>query len=202
MVPTRKFELQREHSIKTINFLLEPITAEHAKLLYASLQDSASYTYIPFDPPQSIEALAKRYRRWSARQSDDGKEIWLNYAIYWPKEKEYVGTLQSTLEKEGETYIAYEVFPPYWRRGIARETVSALIVYLFEAYSIQLVTAHVDTRNEASSSLLKLLGFCCTKTIKDADYFKGSSSDEYVYKLRKDDWIASSHSLQTQKSIC
>ena len=178
-----------EDAIQTINFTLEPITTKHAQPLYKSLQDSALYTYIPFEPPQSIEALAERYQRWSIRQADDGSEIWLNYAIYWPQDKEYVGTLQATIEKAGKTYIAYEVFPPYWRRGIACEAVSALLTYLFEACTVQAILAHTDTRNEASSKLLSALGFCYKETIEGADYFKGSSSDEYVYELRKDDWI-------------
>lgn len=183
-------KLQSEVPIQTSRLILEPITVKHAKLLYKSLQNPALYTYIPYEPPQSIEALGERYQRWSARQSDDGKEVWLNYAICYPKHEKYVGTLQATIEKEGNTYIAYEVFPAYWRRGIAREAMSSLIAYLFEVYAIQTVSAHIDTRNGASIGFLDALGFLCEKTIEDADYFKGSSSDEYVYELKRDDWTA------------
>ena len=182
--------MKLENPIQTPRLVLEPIAVEHAKLLYESLQNLALYRHIPFEPPQSTEALAERYQRWSAGQSHDGQEVWLNYAIYWQKEKEYVGTLQATIEKKGKTYIAYEVFPPYWRRGIAREAVSTLVAYLFVAYAVQTVSAHIDTRNKASLGLLKALSFRHTETIEDADYFKGSSSDEHVYRLRKDDWMA------------
>lgn len=186
---------QSEDLIQTSRLVLEPIAVKHAEPLYESLQNSALYRYIPFEPPQSIEALAERYQRWSAGQSDGGKDIWLNYAVYWPKQKEYVGTLQATIEKEGSTYVAYEVFPSYWRRGIACETVSALIARLFEVYGVQVISAHVDTCNEASIGLLSALNFCRRETIKDADYFKGRSSDEYVYELRKDDWMVRLQSI-------
>ena len=39
----------------------------------------------------------------------------------------------------------------------------------------------LDTRNEESWRLLERLGFKRKRTIKDADHFKGSPSDEYEY---------------------
>jgi len=41
--------------------------------------------------------------------------------------------------------------------------------------------AYVDTRNKASIRLLERLGFERVDATKDADFFKGESSDEYVY---------------------
>jgi [ribosomal protein S5]-alanine N-acetyltransferase len=180
-----KVPLNLEESIQTPNFFLEPIVSAHAALLFESLQSAELYTYIPFDPPKSLCELEGRYQRWSARQSSDSQELWLNYAIYNAKAEEYVGTLQTTIEANGKTYIAYEVFPCYWRRGIAREALSVLVGYLFGNYPIEAIHAHVDTRNEASFKLLEALNFHRTATIKDADYFKDSSSDEYVYELTK-----------------
>jgi [ribosomal protein S5]-alanine N-acetyltransferase len=41
--------------------------------------------------------------------------------------------------------------------------------------------ALLDTRNEASWRLMERLGFRRNRLIKDADQFKGASSDEYEY---------------------
>ena len=185
-------QLNFEKSIQSSNLDLEPILPKHALLLFPHLQSVESYTYIPFNAPKSLESLEERYRRWSARKSEDGSEIWLNYAIYSRQTNEYVGTLQATIEAEGRTYIAYNVFPTHWRRGIAYEAVHALISYLFKECGVEVVSAHVDRRNIASFKLLESLNFCRTKMLKDADHFKGSSSDEYVYELKKSEgWCKS-----------
>jgi [ribosomal protein S5]-alanine N-acetyltransferase len=43
--------------------------------------------------------------------------------------------------------------------------------------------AWTDTRNLASHRLLEKLGFTKIEEIKNADEFKGSVSDEFVYSL-------------------
>jgi ribosomal-protein-alanine N-acetyltransferase len=178
-----------EKTIDTQTLRLEPIVLSHAAELYSSLQDPALYTYIPLEPPKSIQALEARYSRWTTRGAPDGSEIWLNYAVFSRHLKKYVGTLQATIQKEGKTYIAYEVFPPFWRQGIAKEACGALIALLFGSYGIQLITAHLDTRNTASWKLLESLGFTRLRIIKNADEFKGTPSDEYVYELAQADWF-------------
>lgn len=170
------------------DLLLEPIIPAHAHRLYEPLQAAALYTFIPHDPPASLQALTARYTRWAARQSPAGDEVWLNYAIYRPEQGEYLGTLQATLQAGGPTYIAYEIFPRFWRRGLAKKACMALLTHLFDSYGLSAVSALVDTRNEASWRLLESLGFHRTATIPNADHFKGSSSDEYAYELTRHHW--------------
>jgi len=172
-----------ELPIHSQTLVLHPILPVHAALLFEDLQATELYTFIPSNPPRSREELLEKYRRWAGRQSADGSEIWLNYAIYHLERSEYVGTVQATLERSGKASIAYEVFPRYWRRGFAREACTALIAHIFDSYDIRIISALVDTRNEMSWKLLESLGFHRTATIKNADTFKGIISDEYAYEL-------------------
>ena len=172
-----------EQILKTKSLNLEPILPAHAEKLYHLLQSNDLYTYIPTNPPKSVLALEERYLRALSRQSPDKKEVWLNYAIFHNTHQSYVGTLQATIQSKEITYIAYEVFPAFWKMGIAKEACQKLIEYLFLNYPIEKITAHLDTRNLASKKLLESLHFKCVRTIKDADEFKGSKSDEYVYEL-------------------
>ena len=178
--------LDLEETICSRHFDLEPLLPTHAPLLFASLQAKELYTYIPFEAPKTVEELEARYQRWSARGSADGQEVWLNYAICNRQKNKYVGTLQATVESAGKTYIAYEVFPPYWRCGIASEAVSALVNYLFNQCGVKVISAHTDTRNQASFKLLESLGFSRMDTLQDADFFKGETSHEYVYELSEE----------------
>ena len=162
----------------------------HAPLLFADLQATALYQYIPLEPPATVDKLSQRYQRWEKRQAADGSELWLNYAVFHTGEARYLGTLQATLMQDGTCYIAYETFPHAWRRKIAQTACRALIRHLFLAYQLEKISALLDTRNEASWRLLESLHFRRTQFIPHADEFKNSISDEYGYELSRADWLA------------
>ena len=168
-------------ALQTQRFVLEPIVAEHAAALFPDLLSPELYLYIPDVPPSSIQELNARFSRWSRRASAANDEIWYNYAIKWNETEEYAGTLQATVTGV-DASIAYQVFPRYWRRGIAHEACLAMLARL-RADGVQRVVANVDTRNVASQALLESLGFVRVSRIEAADQFKGAVSHEYVYQL-------------------
>jgi RimJ/RimL family protein N-acetyltransferase len=116
------------------------------------------------------------------RRSPNGKQLWLNWAIR-AKSGGAAGLVQATGFPEGRASIAYELFAAYQGRGIATEAVRAALEDLRDRAHLTVATALVDTRNEKSIALLERLGFVRTSFIKDADEFKGSTSDEYRYAL-------------------
>jgi ribosomal-protein-alanine N-acetyltransferase len=73
------------------------------------------------------------------------------------------------------------VFTPFQRQGFAAEAVEAVLAHLKKDAGVREARALLDTRNEASWRLMERLGFRRDRTIKDADQFKGASSDEYEY---------------------
>lgn len=177
--------IQTEAFIPIQDFILEPLLPSHAERLFEATQSEQLYTFIPQNPPLTVQALAKKYTYWAGRKSPDGREIWLNYAIYSQSLAAYVGTLQATILEDKTTYLAYEIFPNYWRKGFAKIVCSGFIQYLFQTYPIHAITAYVDTRNRASYKLLESLGFSQVRFIQQADEFKGLMSDEFVYELNK-----------------
>ncbi len=72
----------------------------HAEALYPLLQDERLYTYIPQEPPLSVEALAARYQRLATRRSPDGRQVWLNWAARLHARQEYVGMFQATIDAD------------------------------------------------------------------------------------------------------
>lgn len=174
-----------EKTFETTRFFLEPISGRYAKVLFESLQSNQLYTYIPSDAPISIEALQVKYEMWEKRFSKDGNETWLNYAILDKTDNIYKGTLQATIIKNAETYIAYEVFPKYWNNGIAKECVSKMVNILIAEFNCAKISAHTDTRNIPSIGLLKSLGFIKVRKLDDADFFKGHTSHEFIFELKR-----------------
>ncbi len=87
-------------------------------------------------------------------------------------------------EESAETvaYVAYTVFVLFQRRGFAAEGCGRIIRHLLEDYGVEVVAAEVDTRNTAS---VASLGFERVATLPNPHFFKGATSDEYRYELRR-----------------
>ena len=65
----------------------------------------------------------------------------------------------------------------------------AMLHYLFDVHSLPSVYAEIDTRNIASIRLVESLGLSRVATTREADFFKGASSDEYKYAVSREDWL-------------
>lgn len=168
--------------LATESLRLEPLLADHAERLFPEVRDPRLYPYIPQDPPASVERLADRFRRLEPRRSPDGGELWLNWAVRRRSDGAYVGMMEATVTEDRTAEIAYFVFTPYQRRGYARESCERVVRTLFEDYEASKVVATMDTRNAASVALVESLGFRRGSTVRAADSFKGSVSDEVRYE--------------------
>ena len=177
-----------EAQLETERLFLEPILPAHAPVLYARMQEERLYRFIPQDPPVTPQALEDRYDFLSARRSPDGREAWLNWAMRERGSGDYAGTLEATVHDDRKATVAYMVFVPYQRRGFAAEACGRLLEHLFDDYRVGVVAAEIDTRNAASVALVKSLGFERVSFQKDADHFKGASSDEYRYEITEHVW--------------
>ena len=178
--------IHAERVLKTARLHLEPLQQSHAALLFPWLQDPRIYTYTPQNPPVSLEALEQRYALLQCRLSPEGDEAWLNWAVRLASSAPlptYVGCVQATVLPTRTAYLAYEFFPTFWGNGYAGEACRSVLQLLFVDYAITTVEAEVDTRNTASIHLLERLGFDRVGYKAEADFFKGSSSDEYTYRL-------------------
>ncbi len=176
--------IEPETLLQTPRLVLEPLQIAHALALYEPLQAALIYDYIPETPPASVEVLATRYQRLSSRKSPDEQEAWLNWAMRERKEDRYVGLLQATVSPDATAYLAYIVFPAFWRRGYAKEGCGRILDLLFGVYQVHTISAEIDTRNTASIHLIESLGFQRVATTLNADFFKGATSHEYRYELR------------------
>jgi len=174
--------------IETERLQLEPITPAHAEAMFDLLSDERIYTYLPTGPPASLESLRESYEFLSRGESPDGRERWLNWILVDREGGQALGYFQATVREPESCLIAYVLGPAHWGKGHAREASAALIGHLFERYDVPAVEAYIDTRNEPSIRLVESLGLLRTRTIQDADEFKGSRSDEHVFRVSREEW--------------
>ncbi len=125
--------------------------------MFAGLSDPELYRFMADKPPLSIEALRQRYERLSSRQSPDGREQWLNWAIRRSLDADIAGFVQATIA-EGAAEIAYVLFRSQWSQGLAHEAVLGMIEELM-SNGVVSVAARSDCGNSRSRRLLERLGF-------------------------------------------
>jgi ribosomal-protein-alanine N-acetyltransferase len=91
--------------------------------------------------------------------------------------------VQATVTTDARAWIAYEVFPERWGRGLATEACGRMIEWLIDTLGVQQFAAEVDSLNSASLRLLDRLGFQRVALREAADQFKGRVSDEWTLRL-------------------
>lgn len=172
-----------EAVLHTPRLRLEPQCEHHADALFPLLADARLYEHVPLEAPASLPALRERLARLATRRSPDSSELWLNWVMRDARSDALVGRLQATVRSGEPAYLAYEVFPPHWRRGYATEGCTRLMCWLVEVLQVGGFVAEVDSLNAASQRLLERLGFERTSFRAAADTFKGRVSDEWTWRL-------------------
>ena len=69
----------------------------------------------------------------------------------------------------GEVEIAYYTFPPFEGKGYASEMAERLVEIAFEASEVVAVCAHTLAEENASTRILKKLGFAFDRQVSDPD---------------------------------
>jgi [ribosomal protein S5]-alanine N-acetyltransferase len=168
--------------LDTERLILEPLEVAHAEKLYAGLSDATLYKFIPNDP-LSLAELIEKYHRILRGPRDNNIELWRNWAVRLQDSGDYIGMIETSIFPSDYAYLAYFMFASHHRQGYAHEACEAALKHVRETYGIKRVVAEMDVRNTASWRLVESLGFIRTGIKLNADFFKGESSDEYLYEL-------------------
>jgi len=81
--------------------------------------------------------------------------------------------------------LGYILSSPYWRKGLMREALSALINKLFSDHQIYRIEADIDPDNKPSAGLLSSLGFALEGRLRARWLIDGKRSDSLIYGLIK-----------------
>ncbi len=167
--------------IETERLVLEALRTEHAALCFDKLRDPELYVYVPQDPPVKVDELIQRYKFILSEAPEN--ELWLNWFGRLKADGAYVCFVQATVRPTDATaMLAYQTFHPFRRQGFAKEACNAVINELIAAGDVRHFRVEMDTLNTASRKLVEALDFQQIGITKQADYFKGRSSDEFVYE--------------------
>jgi ribosomal-protein-alanine N-acetyltransferase len=166
--------------LETARLRLEPITEDHAQELCELFSDPELHQFVPLEVP-TLELQRERCARWAKRWSPDGSERWLNWAGREKTSGKIIAHFQSGVTKDGVASIGYVVSRAHQKQGLATEGLEIMFRFLREIIKVREIKAWSDSRNHASHHLAQKLGMVQVEFIKDADFFKGATSDEFVF---------------------
>jgi ribosomal-protein-alanine N-acetyltransferase len=182
MTPERAQALNT--SVVTARLVLEPLTAAHAELFFAPLQDQRIYRWISPVAPATVEGLRARYAVRASRLSPGGDQAWLNWAVRRSGDGTYLGKCDAEVDDTNVApNVGYLFFPAFWGQGYATEAVRGIVAHLARL-GITQWRALVTRGNDASARVLAKAGFVFTRTIPDNDTIRGVKYDDLEYVRR------------------
>jgi RimJ/RimL family protein N-acetyltransferase len=85
--------------------------------------------------------------------------------------------------------IGFMIASSHWREGLVSEALAAVLPYFFNELGIEIITADVDPRNEASLAILMKFGFVETGRREKTFEIGGSWVDSVDIALARVDWV-------------
>jgi ribosomal-protein-alanine N-acetyltransferase len=134
----------------------------------ASIQDAKEFLEVMNKGLESNESVC-----WAITfKNDPGKVI--GYIGYWRIKKEHY-----------RAEIGYALHPAFWKKGITREAILAVIDYGFNKMNLHSIEADINADNIASAAILESTGFIKEAHFKEDFFFDGTFRDTIIYSLLK-----------------
>ncbi|HEY7022258.1 MAG TPA: GNAT family protein [Ktedonobacterales bacterium] len=158
-------------ALETPRLSLRQIVPGDAEALFATFSDPTVMEFYGDPPHRLIEDsrdLIRRQEHWYAQREGIRWGITLTGAS-----DTVIGSCGFFLfdEEFRRAEMGYELAQAYWRQGIMREALGAIISYAFAITDLHRIEAVVNGANEPSKTLLRVLGFMLEGTLRQRFYF-------------------------------
>jgi len=126
-----------------------------------------------------------------ARSIDDGRRagMLLQWALTRRGEDRLIGTctLAAINHAHRRSELGYALARPYWRLGLMREALPALLTFAFDTLGMHRIEADVDPRNAPSIRTLQRLGFRLEGHLRERYHVGDELQDSHIYGLLRTD---------------
>ena len=146
--------LARNQKIETERLILRPITLADAEDLYEYASNKDTTYFVTFNPYDSIDDAYFSIANFFMA-NPLGK-----YAIELKDEQKFIGTIDlfNISPEKQSAEMGYILNPNYHRKGYMTEAGKALLDLGFNTLELEKIYALCDSRNDASSGVMKKLG--------------------------------------------
>ena len=166
---------------------LQPLDLEDF-YFYRSNPDVTKYQGFDVMTPESAAKFINEQR--NLRFGKPGE--WVQYGIENKTTLKIIGDCAVKLDIDDPRLaeIGITISHAEQNNGFAKETLLAIMAFLFDTIKIHRITETVDAENEASIALLKSTGFRQEGHFIENIFFKGKWGSEYQYAMLKSEWDA------------
>ena len=180
-----------EYPIRTERLLLRPYALADVDALYAYQRLPEVHRYLYTEPRSRSEVEALVAERADARALTEAGQA-LTLVAVLAQTGELVGDCilfwRSQEHEQGE--VGYVFNPAYHGRGLATETVGALLRLGFEGLGLHRIAGRLDARNVASARVLERVGLRREAHMVENEFVKGEWTDELIYAILRSEWAA------------
>lgn len=144
--------------LETKDFRLRPLVITDAEAIFSILSDPESMKYWTDPPISKLEEAVQVLEKDLDSDANNNSMCW---AITRKGENEMIGKciLFQYSKKNQRAEIGYLLNRKYWRQGVMKQAVGAVIEFAFTTLDLHRIEADVDTENAASIGLLEQFGF-------------------------------------------
>jgi RimJ/RimL family protein N-acetyltransferase len=180
-----------DYPIRTERLLLRPYDPADVDALYAYQRLPEVHRYLYTEPRSRSEVEALVAERADARALTEAGQA-LTLVAVLAQTGELVGDCvlfwHSLEHQQGE--VGYVFNPAYQGRGLATETVGALLRLGFEGLGLHRIAGRLDARNVASARVLERVGLRREAHMVENEFVKGEWTDELIYAILRAEWEA------------
>ena len=133
-----------------------------------SLQDAKDFLDLVDKSLDANEGIS-----WGITLKENPSKL-IGYIGYWRMKKEHY-----------RAEIGYALHPAYWKKGIMKEAILAVLDYGFKTMQLHSVEANINADNNASAGILEATGFIKEAHFKEDFFFDGIFRDTIIYSKLK-----------------
>lgn len=172
--------------IQTERLSLRAFEEEDALDLFGIRSNDTVMKYMDMTPMQSMDEAEGMI---SGILDDYKNRRGINWVICEHNSNQMIGYVAfwNITEKNLRAELGYALRPAFWRQGIAREALQAIITFGFEDLKLHSIEANVNPSNIPSIILLKKLGFVREAYFRENYLFNGKFLDSVIYSLLESD---------------
>ncbi|MGR9049663.1 GNAT family N-acetyltransferase [Halobacillus faecis] len=115
----------------------------------------------------------------------------IRWGIIWKETNAFIGTvgLNNWSPYSRKAEVGYELTPSFWRKGITSEAVAAVMEYAFRELGLYRLGAVTFPQNDASSGLLKRLGFKKEGVLRGYLFQNDQNHDAFMFSRLQEEYL-------------
>lgn len=174
--------------LETARLRLRPIEEADAAALHAGFGDPETMRFWDSLPARDVGETTERIR-WSCAAD---RQFHLMFAITDRADHKLIGMLNYHDRRPAIRRLAvgWMLLRPWWRQGIMREAVPALLDHCFRQLDANRIEARIEPANAASVRLATWLGFQREGVMREWLLVDGKARDAAMFALLRADWSA------------